>query len=73
MTLTFLIIGALEVTLLAQQTTNKSIWLDPNAYEGIHEPQITVSRILPAESASVTDHTVTINGKKVPYRATAGT
>ena len=72
-TLTFLIIGALEVTLLAQQTTNKSIWLDPNAYEGIHEPQITVSRILPAESASVTDHTVTINGKKVPYRATAGT
>ena len=68
-----MIIGALEVTLFAQQTTNKSIWLDPNAYEGTHEPQITVSRILPAESASVTDHTVTINGKKVPYRATAGT
>ncbi len=56
----------------AQQQPNLRLE-DDAVYEGSHHPQITPTRILPAESASVTEHTVTINGKKVPYRATAGT
>lgn len=31
------------------------------------------TRILPAESAVVTNHEVTIKGKRIPYKATAGT
>ena len=45
---------SIRSNVICSTNTNKSIWLDPNAYEGTHEPQITVSRILPAESASVT-------------------
>lgn len=71
--LTLLIMAGLPMIAWAQQATESSVWQDDAVYEGTHDPQITPSRILPAESASVTEHTVTINGKKVPYRATAGT
>lgn len=65
--------GLLYTSVNAQQQTSESVWIGEDSFEGTHEPQITPSRILSAESASVTEHTVTINGKKVPYRATAGT
>ncbi len=68
-----LFIGLYNTPVNAQQQTSESIWIGEDSFAGTHQLQVTPTRILPAESASVSEHTVTINGKKVPYRATAGT
>ena len=44
----------------AQQQTSASVWIGEDSFEGSHQPQITPTRILPAESASVTEHNASI-------------